>query len=475
MLIVISDLHFSDGTAGEHNLPYGAFEDVFLSDVASLAESKKVKKITLLLLGDIVDLIRSEKWFTLDIKDRPWGSDGLGDVQAPRKNGATELKCLEILGQVKDKDLSNDTPPASLGVDTILKKNWRTFKLFRDFKAHIKKWIKKDIPVEVVYIPGNHDRMCNLYPSLRDGLKKILGLTVNVDRTAEGDPWRFRYEFRDEEYGVFARHGHQYDIWNYADTDDLTYGGHLKVPVGDVLTTEFAVKIPWKLASLKKDYPLISDQLIDNVKEIDNIRPLSSVMEWIYYRIKKEDSGQIRKALDRTFKEIIEELLDIELIQKWRSPKTHLDEVLRAASSPWLSWVSKGLIDRLDTENLLPILIGRAEGPVPPEKDELAVAAYRERVWRENKAFQFILYGHTHNPLQLPLDGEDDHETVYINTGTWRNRIIKTVSLDSVPDFIGFKQMTYSIFYSKDEDKANKKPDTVSFDVWTGLKKKSYD
>ena len=58
MLVVISDIHFVDGTAGEHNLPYGAFESVFLSDVASLAKEKKAKEMKLLLLGDIVDATR---------------------------------------------------------------------------------------------------------------------------------------------------------------------------------------------------------------------------------------------------------------------------------------------------------------------------------------------------------------------------------------------------------------------------------
>jgi hypothetical protein len=55
MLIVISDIHFSDGTAGEHNLPFGAFESVFLSDIGSLAKDKHAKEIKLLLLGDVVD------------------------------------------------------------------------------------------------------------------------------------------------------------------------------------------------------------------------------------------------------------------------------------------------------------------------------------------------------------------------------------------------------------------------------------
>lgn len=50
----------------------------------------------------------------------------------------------------------------------------------------------------------------------------------------------------------------------------------------------------------------------------------------------------------------------------------------------------------------------------------------------------------------------------------------KTVALDRVPDFIESKQMTYSIFYRRDEDLSGKKTGTVSFDVWTGVKKKYF-
>jgi hypothetical protein len=38
MLVVISDIHFVDGTAGEHNLHYSAFQSVFLSDIATLTK-----------------------------------------------------------------------------------------------------------------------------------------------------------------------------------------------------------------------------------------------------------------------------------------------------------------------------------------------------------------------------------------------------------------------------------------------------
>jgi len=72
------------------------------------------------------------------------------------------------------------------------------------------------------------------------------------------------------------------------------------------------------------------------------------------------------------------------------------------------------------------------------------------------------------------LDNEKGREVIYLNPGTWRNRIYKTVELDKAPDFIELKQMTYSMFYRKDEDMDGKVPNAVSFDVWTGSKKKHY-
>lgn len=478
MLVVISDIHFVDGTAGEHNLPYSAFESVFLSDIASLAKDKEAKEIKLLLLGDILDVTRSAQWFNVKPKDRPWGSNGLADVSNPKADSITKEQTLKILGQVSENKLNDSKPPESLEKNTILYKNWDTFKFFREFKDRLKNEFQNDVPVEIIYVPGNHDRLCNLYPAVRNEIQKILELTINSN-TIEGDPkgdWQYRYDFKDESYGVYARHGHQYDIWNYGGRNDYTLKGHLQAPIGDVFTTEFAVKIPWMLASLKTEekYRKIPDELIENLKDIDNVRPLSRVMEWIYYRIKHEDSKLIRKVLDDAFDRVIKELLDNDFVRKWRSPATRIDEALRAASSRWLSWLPKGLLDMLDAEDLLPLVMGMTDDPSDPEKDIYMQAAYQEHIWKENNEIRFVLYGHTHTPLQRPLDGEKGREVIYLNTGTWRNRIHKTVGLDKAPDFIELKQMTYSIFYRKDEDMRGKLPDTLSFDMWTGSKKKYY-
>lgn len=482
MLIVISDLHFVDETAGKHNLQYGAFEDVFLSDVAAFVKDKKdIKEVKILLLGDIVDLLRSEQWFAIAESDRPWGKNGLQDIPNPRSGSATEKKCLEILGETVDGDLAQDDPPASLDKNTILYRNWKPFKLFREFKSRLKERTEKDVGVEIIYTPGNHDRLCNLYSSVRSGLKKMLGLTINAD-TATGDiakEWRYKYEFISSDYGVCARHGHQFDENNYAESNAEESVRNLQVPIGDVMTTEFAVKIPYMLESLRKEYTDIAkedfDELVEHAKDIDNIRPLSKVVEWMHYRIKSEDDARVRGVLDRAFKQVVKEFLDIDFV---RNSKTYKNALLHILSNPLASWFAKGLIGLLVSENVLPVLMGMSDEPENPEKSTLAIAAYKEPIWRNDDKIQFILYGHTHAPLQMPLDikkGAKEKEVIYLNTGTWRNRIIKTMELDQPPDFIELKVMTYGIFYRRDEDTGWKEPGTVSFDVWTGAKKKVYE
>src|SRR5687768_7346448 len=77
MLVIISDLHLTDGTNGA-SLPLGAFQ-VFserLRDLALAASHRgdgsyrPIERIDLLLLGDVLDCIRSTHWLNGAV--RPW-------------------------------------------------------------------------------------------------------------------------------------------------------------------------------------------------------------------------------------------------------------------------------------------------------------------------------------------------------------------------------------------------------------------
>ena len=79
MLIFISDFHFIDGTAGNHNVPTDAFMIFFghISETAKRLKKKgrKVEEIKIVYLGDVFDLLRTEKWFDYPEDERPWGDD----------------------------------------------------------------------------------------------------------------------------------------------------------------------------------------------------------------------------------------------------------------------------------------------------------------------------------------------------------------------------------------------------------------
>jgi UDP-2,3-diacylglucosamine pyrophosphatase LpxH len=62
MIVFISDLHFVDETAGQHNLSAEAFIKFFKSVKVHL-ENTKAKEVKIVFLGDIFDLLRTEEWF----------------------------------------------------------------------------------------------------------------------------------------------------------------------------------------------------------------------------------------------------------------------------------------------------------------------------------------------------------------------------------------------------------------------------
>lgn len=473
MLVVISDLHFIDSTAGKHNINSEWFKNVFENFIPELARGKQAKELKVLLMGDIVDLIRTEKWLEAPRSVRPWGEEGRSDVNnagSDLSGSKTQELCLDILGDSEDLEETGDHEKK-----TIFARNWKTFDLFKNRFAHrVREEMQDDdFKVEVIYLPGNHDRLCNLYPGVRNTLRDALGLTIN-ESTVLGDPtgedWWYLPYFKDEAYGVYARHGHEYDIYNYGGGNDLTRTGQLQVSIGDAIATEFAVKVPWLVREYVKKDPSIPnpERLIERLQEADNVRPLGSVVEWFYYSIKDRNTGNVRKALKDALQKTVEQMLDIELVQEWRSPETHADEVIRAAASPWLRWLPSTALRIFEAEDLLSLFGGRES-----TRDAHAEAAYnKETAWKQEEDIRYVLYGHTHGPVIHPLEVSRNREVVYINTGTWRNRILKTVPANADPQFYLLDQITYLVFYREDEDTEEKQPGTLSYDMWTGSGKK---
>ncbi|MEC4684338.1 MAG: hypothetical protein VST71_01215 [Nitrospirota bacterium] len=433
MLIFISDLHFVDGSAGEHNVPADAFR-IFFEDIKGAVDwmtkkGRPVEEIKIVFLGDIFDLLRTEMWFKhkgrkIPVSKRPWGNDEKG----------IETHANTIF-------------------DEIIKKNQQTFNLL---KGELKEEFDLPVEPERIYIPGNHDRLCNKYKSLRKKVSKWLRIpSRNIP---------FEHCFEDISYGVFARHGHEYDKFNYEGGVSYNHEDYMRMPIGDPITTELIAKLPWKIMNRKEIKKLPKKEqhaLKRNLQEIENVRPFSATLEWLLYQVKRNLS--LKEVIEDAVDEVIREFNDLEFVKKWYDHHDKwydfLDEADKIQSALYL--LEKFKIFPL--EKLMPLLEKVKNSLVG---DDLLEAAPKEYLHLDSQ-IRYIVYGHTHEPLQAPIrviEGPAPKEQVYLNTGTWRTRYRK--SKEGL-GFIGWKTLTYTIFYRKEE----RKKDFPAFETWTGTLK----
>ncbi|MGA9754144.1 MAG: hypothetical protein WBV23_03290 [Desulfobaccales bacterium] len=433
MLVFISDLHFVDGTAGEHNLSPRAFE-YFFEDLVAIATkpSNEIKEVKIVLLGDIFDLLRTTNWFGYPVDERPWGTN----------EHAIEVHALTLFDALTSHPV-----------------NSQTFQIFRQRVADLQ--IKCGLATEsrLFYLPGNHDRLVNRYSSLRKKVCDCLGIP-----SAWHDPQDlFPHIYEDLTYGLFARHGHEYDKYNYEGGSAYTEADYQRVPIGDPITTELVARLPYVLARRLDAVPGLSpadkQNIIRNFQEIENVRPLSAVIEWLLYQV--QQNRTLKEVIEDTVQEVIDYFDSLDFVKAWY-----------ARHDKWTDWLDEA--DKIQaflfllrhfklysTEKLWDLAMRAKDYFV---KDDLLEAAPQEYLHLDSRV-RYVVYGHTHDPLVSPVRSAtaapDPLEQVYLNTGTWRGRYYKATQDDS---FIAWKNMTYIIFYQ-----AGERDDQYPvFETWTG-------
>jgi UDP-2,3-diacylglucosamine pyrophosphatase LpxH len=86
-----------------------------------------------------------------------------------------------------------------------------------------------------------------------------------------------------------------------------------------------------------------------------------------------------------------------------------------------------------------------------------------------DKKIRYIVYGHTHQPCQVPIrlvqkEARPPLQHVYLNSGTWRARYH---NCRQGLGFIGWKNLTYLVFYTKEE----RRGEFPAFETWSGTLK----
>jgi UDP-2,3-diacylglucosamine pyrophosphatase LpxH len=459
MLVIISDLHFeeeaTDAVPGagsappinlRRNLPGIAFEQL-IATVAGEAAQNNAKQLDFILAGDVFDLHRTQLWFK--------GGDGLWPYVNSNElltNGPLEKKVLGILDAIASE------PDVSRSLAAFRRLAGGSYIADPDNPARGESKFPDSLKVTLHYIPGNHDRLVDATPAIRAKVRGLLGLP------AAEDPFHHQLVFDDPR--VLVRHGHEYDRTNFShdytnkNIPETIPGAQYAAPaVGDFVTVQIASRLPNLFVSrYGKQIPHDASlqTLYLRLLEFDDVRPQSLLVEFL---IKSPGPGlgkkQIWKKLNPVLRDLLNEISTSEMRKalqrlkvRWRYRFLLVSKVWRVIGLPlWLVRLSVWLTSKDAT----------------PER-----FAAREKMVGEGRV-RFIIAGHTHNPHVAHLRTTDEIEQYYIDTGTWRNRLLPAQD-DST--FGLLKSLTYVVVYRSDEDHGHRAPHAPkreSFDYWTGF------
>ncbi len=245
------------------------------------------------------------------------------------------------------------------------------------------------------------------------------------------------------------------------------------MPIGDIITTEIGAKIPWMLGKFLKPE---EQDIVNRIKDIDNVRPLSKIFEWLLFKVRKGELHTVEEKLRRALDNVFRDLADIDAFSDSLAA-TGITGVLESYAWRSLKSLAPGLVSELSVhQDLLQTILGITTARSDPETDIYAKGAYDEPKWGEpHSPIRHIVYGHTHTPVEVLLDASGDREVYYINSGTWRDRIHESVKFDKDPDFAKLRHLTYAVFYGEDEDVRDKRAHTKSFEFWSAAKGKYYE
>lgn len=407
MLIVMSDLHFADsgsynlnGRRYNHNLPSEVYSSYF-KEISEFIRGSDINSIDLVLAGDIFEITRSVLWHNGHL--RPYLHND--EVVSGSEAESQVLKIIEAINNDERVD-------ATLGV----------FRKLSDFYQK---------PVNIHFMPGNHDRLANSSLAVRERVQQLLGLEVN------GETFDNQYiHLNDGQPLVLVRHGHEYDRSNFsADLRtwpeipifiDKTY--YDKPVLGDIVTVEIASKLPLLFREYYGDESIIAmEELLTLYKRLidfDNVRPSNALINFLF-----TTPGLSKRDVWRFIEPVMLQMLDDLAVSPDIGPSMiNIGQISRASAATLRSvlrtrlwrhgmpfWVIKTLLNPLVKKSKI--------------SNHLEVIMREKCIKQENSSIKCIVSGHTHNALVNLLKVENGIEKYYVNSGTFRNVVTSTPSM----------------------------------------------
>ena len=451
MLVIISDLHLTDGTTGR-TISTSAFRDFALrlralamdASWRSNGRYEPIPRCHILLLGDILDQIRSSKWNNEEKGEpgyaRPWDSPASTDVinkvgiitRAVLSHNSNSLLILQRLAE-----RGIEIPPANANGQPDPTSSEKAI-----------------VDLQIHYMVGNHDWFLNLnhpeYEALRREVIAKMGL-ANPPGPFPHDPSespRLQEIYRS--HNVFARHGDIYDSFNY--NPELGRGA---ATLGDAIVVDLINRFPVAIWQRMGDG--IPTSFLYGLNELANVRPSLIVPVWVDGLIRQHDLDKATsKKVKLIWDDLADELLALPFVRD---------------QDTWLPF------DKVD---FLQLTLRFAAGMTFSTAAD-AVLFIRDKVWGGDSSFakralaekafesqeaQYIVYGHTHHPEVVPLytTMRDNYifDQIYFNSGTWHPFHSMTIHHPLEKRFVHYHTMTYLAFFRYDERRGQ------PFETWSG-------
>ncbi|MBT3187931.1 MAG: hypothetical protein HN736_13745 [Anaerolineae bacterium] len=441
MLIIISDLHLGDGTCG-HSISSDAFY-VFaerLDEMAMRASWRKdgsyrpIKKIEIILLGDILDPLHSTLW--LDTKldtpkyTRPW---------TDQKKPAYAEKLKEITRAILKENADAVQVLQELEVEIPRKlasqRGWEESKDLIKIETHLH------------YMIGNHDWYYGIpgtpFDEIRAEVVEALGLSQ------DSSPFPYRPEDNDDlaknlaAYKVYALHGDCYDKFNYD-----AKKGRINSALGDVFTIEMLNRFPLEV---EKRLPSVPPEMIDNLREISHVRPALATWLWVSSQIKHNNlPNSMQDKIKQLWEQIGGDFLKLEVVRD-------ADEIFKFDIVDQLE-IALQISKRTPVKTINDLLLWIQEkfwgGEISYAKKALDEPAFI------NKDALYIVYGHTHHHEVVPLDTSESRtrydDQLYFNAGTWHTYFDLAIHKPYEQKFVPYQVVSYLAFYKDDQRRGHR-------------------
>lgn len=410
MIIVLSDLHFSEAQSTQigknrfnRNLPPEAYRAYF-SEINQFAKANQVKTIDLVLAGDILEISRSSIW--LKGEHRPYTNNE--DILP---GSAIETVILKIIHAIANESKVSET-----------------LTLFREIDSYF------DMDVRLHLILGNHDRLANATPSIRQNIHKMFGINPGSDFI---DNYLI---FNDETDRPFClvRHGHEYDPTNFTldarrmETipSDIPKEVYDKACLGDITTIEFGASLSWLYVNQYGEEAILHDKtlmaLYQRLMNFDDVRPTTAWLAYLFSTpgVKKKKTWQLMKP---SFTKIINTLSKNEAFNRTLKQSSAMSGLVRILL---MTVLRSGLFKRGVPYWLIKRIMRSVSRSIK-NKSQAKWAKKEALIQDENSGLKCVISGHSHFAEVALLSAKNNEERYYINTGTWRNVIPATKNYKS--------------------------------------------